>query len=288
MRVLTSKALDAHWDFQDAPGSEAKFRALLDAQSAPNTRAEIMTQIARALGLQRRFDEAHAMLDAVEGELQDRSAIVRARYLLERGRVLNSSGDPDAALPVFTQAWRAARGAGDDYYSVDAAHMLAIVEPPEKQLRWYHRAAELAEDSDEPRARKWLGALYNNAGWSYCETNHFKDALAMFEKTLAWRKQQGQAREIRIAEWTVARCLRSLNRVEEALAIQERLRDEWNAAGEPDAYVFEELGECLTALGRADDAREYFGNAYALLSKDAWFVEQEPERLARMEQMGNE
>lgn len=283
---MTSEALDAHWNFQDAPGSERAFRELLDAQSDPDMRAEITTQVARALGLQRRFDEAHAMLDTVEGELGDRAAIVRVRYLLERGRVLNSSGNPDAALPVFIQAWKAARGAGDDYYAVDAAHMLAIVEPPEKQLRWYYRAAELAEDSDMRRARMWLGTLYNNAGWSYCETNHFKDALAMFEKALAWRKEQGQARETRIAEWTVGRCLRSLNRADEALAIQERLREEWATAGEPDAYVFEELGECLTALGRGDDAREYFGAAYDLLSKDSWFVEQEPERLARMKQLG--
>ena len=31
-----------------------------------------------------------------------------------------------------------------------------------------------------------------------------------------------------------------------------------------------------------------FGKAYALLSKDAWFVEQESERLARMKQLGEE
>ena len=32
-------------------------------------------------------------------------ARVRLRYLLERGRVLNSSGKPDEARPLFLQAW---------------------------------------------------------------------------------------------------------------------------------------------------------------------------------------
>ena len=64
------------------------------------------------------------------------------------------------------------------------------------------------------------------------------------------------------------------------------MRDEWDAAGEQDAYVFEELGECLTALGGEDEARIYFAKAFAILSKDAWFVENESERLARIEQLG--
>lgn len=281
---MTSEEIDRQWDYDDPAASESRFReAVESAEGAAH--AALITQIARALGLQRKFDEANALLDDVEAELADHSGLVRARYYLERGRVLRSSGEPEASIPVFVQAWKAARGAGEDFYAVDAAHMLAIVEPPEKQLRWYHRAMELAEESDDPRASNWLGALYNNAGWSYCETNHFKDALALFEKALAWRKEQGQERETRIAEWTVARCLRSLEHVEEALAIQQRLLKEWEVAGEPDAYVFEEMGECLLALGREEEARPYFGSAYGLLSQDAWFVENEAERLARIREL---
>ncbi len=236
---MTSEELDGHWDFQDAQASEAAFRSFLENQSNADDRAEVSTQIARALGLQTHYDQAHAVLDPIEEALSDRAARVRTRYYLERGRVLNSAGDPDASRPLFIQAWKSARGDGDDFYAVDAAHMLAIVEPPEKQLRWYHRAAELAEESDDSRARNWLGALYNNAGWTYCDTNHFKDALPMFEKALAWRKEQGQIRETRIAEWTVARCLRTLGRTEEALAIQERMCREWDEANEMDWSVIE-------------------------------------------------
>ena len=55
------------------------------------------TQLGRAIGLQGRYEEADALLDAVDGD----EPTVAVRVLLERGRVLNSSGharDGRAAL----------------------------------------------------------------------------------------------------------------------------------------------------------------------------------------------
>ena len=54
----------------------------------------------------------------------------------------------------------------------------------------------------------------------------------------------------------------------------------------PDGYVYEELAECLYALGRLDEAKPYFRRAHELLSKDAWFVEGEAPRLARLAMLG--
>ena len=48
----------------------------------------------------------------------------------------------------------------------------------------------------------------------------------------------------------------------------------------------EELGECLLGLGRAADARPHFTLAYARLSQDPWLAEREPERLARLQRLG--
>ncbi|MGL4255375.1 MAG: hypothetical protein ACRCSL_03510 [Microbacterium sp.] len=59
----------------------------------PATRAELETQVARALGLQERFDEA----DAVLSTTPVLSAALTVRVALERGRVRNSAGDPAAA-----------------------------------------------------------------------------------------------------------------------------------------------------------------------------------------------
>ena len=69
-----------------------------------------------------------------------------------------------------------------------------------------------------------------------------------------WRWPGASARTTRagtrIARWCVARCLRSLDRTEEALAEQQALAAELEAIGETDAYVAEEIAECLSALGR--------------------------------------
>ncbi len=91
---------------------------------------------------------------------------------------------------------------------------------------------------------------------------------------------------MRIARWCVARCLRSLGRVEEALAEQQALAAELEAEGEVDGYVDEELAECLLVLGRGDDARAHFSRAYTELSGDAGLQANEPERLERLRALG--
>ena len=63
----------------------------------------------KKLMLQKKWDEAQAELDAVEHRLATEPDVVRVRYLLERGRVFRSSGDPDRARPLFEEAWELAR-----------------------------------------------------------------------------------------------------------------------------------------------------------------------------------
>ena len=91
---------------------------------------------------------------------------------------------------------------------------------------------------------------------------------------------------MRVAQWCVAHTLRSLKRVEEALSKQITLKAEYEAAGESDGYVFEELGECLLALDRAQEAQPYFAKAHELLSQDVWLAEKEPERINRLKNLG--
>ena len=82
------------WDFGNAHRSEDRFRTLLERVSGdPEAEAVVQTQIARAQGLQRRFDEAHVTLDGVEGSPAARGARVAVRLALERGRLFNSARD---------------------------------------------------------------------------------------------------------------------------------------------------------------------------------------------------
>ena len=53
-----------------------------------------------------------------------------------------------------------------------------------------------------------------------------------------------------------------------------------------DGYGSEEIGECLLALGREDDARPWFARAAELLSGDAFLAEHEPDRIERLRRLG--
>lgn len=277
---------DTLWDYSDPHKTETRFREIL-LQVPENDPAylELLTQIARSQGLQQKFDKAHQTLDQVERRLGDYATRAKVRYYLERGRVFNSSGHPDEARPFFEQALDMAKGLSEDFYAVDALHMLAIVAPPASSLDLNLLAIQFAEASDQDKARSWLGSLYNNTGWSYHELGDYESALDMFQKAEAIRRLKGSVNEIRIAQWCVARSLRSLKRIEEALSTQMTLKDEYEAAGDSDGYVFEELGECLLALDRAQEAQPYFAKAYESLAQDAWLAEKEPGRLARLKEL---
>ena len=283
-----SPDLDRLWDYDHPDASERKFRDLLPAAVDSGDLsyiAQLLTQIARAEGLQRRFEDAHKTLDRVEKALPKADDKAKIRYLLERGRVFNSSGNTDDARPLFLQAYDLALKSKEDPYAVDAAHMMAIVEPTEKQLQWNLKALALAEDSQDERARNWKGSLYNNIGWTYFDQRQYEDALAMFEKALEFREEQGDPTSIRIAKWGVAKALRMMDHTEEALEMQEELLQEYEAAGQTSGDVYEEIAECLIVMDREQEAQEWFAAAYRELSKDPW-VATEYDRLNRLKELG--
>lgn len=278
-------SLHTVWDFADPPASEQRFESLLKApevSASPAARAEVLTQLARAQGLQGRFEQAHATLDSVDNQVLGASPRVRVRHLLERGRVFNSAGEPKRAAPLFLEAWETAKTPELDYFAVDAAHMLAIVAPPSEQPAWAAKAIARADASEDARTRGWLGALYNNLGWTQHDAGDYAPALQSFQSALAAYEAHGKPEQVRIAKWAVARALRSLGRTDDALARQRALLSELDAAGEKDGYVFEEIGECLLALSRPDEAGPYFAKAHAILTQDVWLVEHEAARVERL------
>jgi len=276
---------DALWDYDDPAGTESRFRELVPQAIESGNRdyhAELLTQIARTQGLQRQFADAHNTLDRVEDLLPQAGTRPRIRYLLERGRVFNSSKESDSARPLFVEAWELSRSANEDNLAVDAAHMVAIVEPTDGQIEWNTRAMDLAESSPDPKARRWLASLYNNLGWTFHDRGEYEKALDLFQRAQRFREERGEAGPIRIARWAVARALRSLGHTEEALTMQWNLKAEHTTAGSSDGYVDEELGECLYALGRAAEAKPHFEEAYRLLSQDPWLSENERQRIERL------
>lgn len=256
---LVQAMMDACWDYHDASASERRFRGLLGTPlTSESNRLELQTQLARAIGLQRRFPEALAILDEVSGQARDGMDRVQVRLALEQGRLLNSSGDRDASRPHFRRAWDLAVSRRLDGLAVDAAHMLAIVTAPPESSAWNEKAMTLCRTSGDPVARRWRASLLNNMGWASHERGALTEALDLFEQALAARIERGTPREIQIALWCIARCLRSLGRTEEALEIQRGL-----AAGpaEDDEHVHKEIAECLAVLSRGDGAESTQGPA---------------------------
>lgn len=276
---------DSLWDYDHPDQTEVKFREVLP-QFAKNGSAylELLTQIARTHSLRRKFDEAHQILDEVQKELKENSRVT-VRYLFERGRAFNSAHQPEKAKPLFEEAFERAKELKEDFYAVDALHMLAIVADPVSALDLNLRAIQMAESSADEKARGWLGSLYNNLGWTYHEAKEYEAALEIFQKAEAFRRSRNDANVTRIAIWAVARCLRSLNRVEEALSRQLNLEKEFESVKETDGYVFEEIGECFLLLDQKEEARPYLAKAYQILSQDQFLVEHEAQRLARLKQL---
>jgi Flp pilus assembly protein TadD len=278
MMTDIENVLEQQWNYYDLTKSEESFRALLTRE--PEHQAEILTQIARAQGLQGKFDEAHTTLDEAEGLTRDER--IKVRCLLERGRLYNSANQRDKARPLFLEAYNLAKRIHADFYEIDAAHMMAIVEPLEQQIAWHEKALGLCETTSDERAKKWLGSITNNVAWTYHDLGRFEEALETFQKALVWHEVNGKPDTIRIAKWSVARALRSLERYQEALEIQRKLLEECKANFIQDGYVYEELGECLLALEKADEAKSYFAKAHEFLSQDPWFVQNESKRLERL------
>lgn len=281
--------IDSVWDFDHPDASEAAFAALLPlarASDDPDYLAQLLTQVARAEGLQMKFDHASRTLSEAEALITPETPTARVRLLLERGRVLNSSKRREESMPFFRQAWDLAREIGAGGLAVDAAHMLGIVEAGDSSIAWNNEAIAYAEGSEDPKARRWLGSLYNNLGWTYHDAGDAATALGLFQKALAAREAEGTPGPVRIARWCVARALRTLGKIDDALAIQRRLLIEGEADHAPDGYVREEMGECLLARGDEAGARPHFAAAWTTLSEDPWLQRDQPARLDRMRRLG--
>jgi len=277
--------IDSLWDYADPAASEQRFRDALATASAAQ-QLELQTQIARTWSLRRRFDDAHRLLDT----LQPRAAItpaVQVRLALERGRTFNSAGQRDTARALFEQAFAQAQAARLDALAVDAAHMVAITHGGSAQaLDWNRRGIELALASPDPQAQRLLPAMLNNSAWDLHDMGRPAEALPRFEQALAAWTARGRPQQVMVAEWAVARCLRSLGRHDDALARQLALLAEHRRASSSDGYVNEEIAENLLALGLADEAQPEFAAAAQLLAQEEGLAQAQPQRLARLRRLG--
>lgn len=278
------------WNFQDPAASEAAFRALAaEAEAAGNDAyaAEAMTQVARTFSLRGEFDQANAILDVVDEGPHGSVPVVRVRSLLERGRTLNSGGQPDAALPLFEEAYEIAVASSEDFLAGDAIHMAGIAADIEGERQWVGVLREFVEGEPDNPATYWFGAMHNNLGWSYMSAERFEEALTEFQASRdAYAAMEGKRYETLIADYSVGQAMRRLGRCEAALPLQEQtfeaIRTEFDTE---DEYVAEEIALCRAALGDTEGARDPAALAYDKFSAQSWFVESEADRLEALREL---
>jgi tetratricopeptide (TPR) repeat protein len=200
--MLDQQTLDRLWNFDDPALSEARFReAIADPSYDTDERAELTTQLGRAIGLQGRFEEADALLDAVDGD----EPTVAVRVLLERGRVLNSSGHPEMAVPLFEQAAELADYLVEEFLAVDALHMLAIADSAHAET-WTRSALEYASTVHDERTKRWIVALHNNLGWTLHAAGRCTEAMVEFQLAEQWADRIGTLRQQELAREAIQAC----------------------------------------------------------------------------------
>ncbi|MCG2623338.1 hypothetical protein LVY72_15680 [Arthrobacter sp. I2-34] len=231
--MIPQERLNELWDSSDPHGTEQRLRDADTNQFALRSdRNELATQIARALGLQGRHDEALDMLARID----DDAPVVRLRVLLERGRILHALGRHSQALPLFEEAARRAGDFGHDFLAVDALSMAALADP---HRAGEHTAAALAVlyRSDDERVRRLAIGLYANLGQVLLDKHDYVGAHEQFQLAEDAARAHGGEDELHRARWAVARSLRALGRHDEALAILHHLAE----ARPDDPDVQEEL-----------------------------------------------
>ncbi|GAB3578959.1 hypothetical protein [Calidifontibacter terrae] len=198
--MLDQEKLAQLWDFGDPEQSLRRLSAARDATTDASERAELTTQVARALGLMERYADARAELATVT----DGAAVVLTRVALEEGRIANSSGDRVLAVPLFHQARANAQQAGLTFLEVDALHMLAIADRNHAE-DWAEQGIGLAENGDL-LTQRWLISLHNNLGWDHFDAQEFDVARQHFEQAEQWAERVGTPNQREIAREALAEC----------------------------------------------------------------------------------
>lgn len=250
---------------------------------------QILSVIALAQAMQQKFTQAHKTLDTAEAGLTPQYTLAHVRILLERGRVFHQAGNIEEAVPLFKKSYELSKQHKLDFQTINAAHMVAIVvDKVDEKIKWNERALDLAQTTADERARTWLGALYNNLGQNYIEAKQYNEAKSAFEQCQKLGEERRDAIVVRGAKWGIARSLRSLNHLDEALQMQVALLEEYDAVtknGELPiemivvgrGLIYEELSEIHQAY-----MQRFAALAYQDLSQNPWFVKLAADRLEKL------
>ena len=138
---------------------------------------------------------------------------------------------------------REAALAGSTFLVLDALHMLALNDAGHEE-EWAAEGFDVLDGVRDARLLRWGVALHNNLGWTHARRGQRRGGRSHhFEHAVEAADRYGTAEQQHVARWSVARCLRTLGRTDEALAMQRELA----MARPDDPYVQAELAALTEA-----------------------------------------
>lgn len=201
--MLTQQTLDQLWNFNDPKESEARIlAAITDGGYDADERAELATQLGRAVGLQGRLEEADGLLDAIDASEEP---TIGVRVLVERGRLLAAGGHAAMAAPLLEQAAELADHLGEDYLAVEALSLLAAADSGHAEA-WTRSALEYASTAHDPVARRWMVTLHQDLGLLLLGAGRKAEAIVEFQLAEQWAERVGTPAQAETAARSLARC----------------------------------------------------------------------------------
>ena len=233
--------------------------------------AEAAAQVAHTLALSGEALEGQSWMDHAEQSATIEQPTTWVRLLLARGALQRGTDEPQAALASFTAAYDFALATGQPVRAVQAAYMAVVVAADELQIRWNHKALDVARGMGNPRL---VSSLWAQLAWLLDERELADEALAAFASARRALDDLDDPHQELVADWSYAHGLRMAGRLADARALMTdvaaRAERSYVALQRPNdaewvGHSLRELGEldledghALLALARFDQAREKF------------------------------
>lgn len=182
------------------------------------------------------------------------------------GMALKAQGEWNAARERFQEAYRMGRLRRDRTLTTRAANNLgdfwAALGEADEARRWYLEGKALAE-----KARNACSAGLAELGlvWVDRERGALEDAQRHLDAALGLLEHGGDSRALVFAQSELSKLRLAQGRPEEALEAAERAARIADMGTAERAMVFRVQGEALAAMGRAENARDAFGQCLELL-----------------------
>ncbi|MCA8936785.1 MAG: tetratricopeptide repeat protein [Planctomycetes bacterium] len=173
------------------------------AESNNQVLVEALSQVARMYSIATEFEEGRVWLTKAEAYADPDEPLGWSRFLGVQGRLFwQDEKDNEKAKATFIEMYEYCGEQNLYSRQLDAAHMVALVAPPEEQVQWALNAIQAAEKAGE---KGWLAVLWNNLGWTYEEQGNYEKMLDALINARKFHHEVGNDHSKLVADFGVGR-----------------------------------------------------------------------------------